>query len=163
MTQGKRLDSSKTECWAARQQLLGRAANFGGQPLAVDRQGSSNELDPPASGVESPARGGRVSVVAIAVKFTGDFAVDVNPTRLAEARTYLDRHEESADQATTAVFLLGLAAAVALYLGRGERVLPTWTLAVLVALGIGTSVLYARSANLGGQINHPELRSAGPK
>jgi len=104
-----------------------------------------------------------VSVVAIAVKFTGDFAVDVDPTRLAEARAYLDRHEESADQATTAVFLLGLMASVALYVGRGERVLPTWMLAVLVALGIGTSVLYARSANLGGQINHPELRSAVPK
>jgi hypothetical protein len=104
-----------------------------------------------------------LSVVAIAVKFTGDFAVDVDPKRLSEVRAYVDRHEESADQATTAVFLLGLAAAVALYLGRGERVLPAWMLAVLVALGIGTSGLYARSANLGGQINHPELRSSGSK
>lgn len=104
-----------------------------------------------------------LSVVAIAVKFTGDFAVDVDPKRLSEARVYVDRHEESADQATTAVFLLGLAAAVALYLGRGERVLPAWMLAVLVALGTGTSGLYARSANLGGQINHPELRSSGSK
>jgi TRAP-type C4-dicarboxylate transport system permease large subunit len=103
-----------------------------------------------------------VSVMAIAVKFTGDFAVDVDPKRFSEVRAYVDRHEESADQATTAVFLLGLAAAVALYLGRGERVLPTWAMAVLVALGIGTSGMYARSANLGGQINHPELRSPGP-
>ena len=105
-----------------------------------------------------------LSVAAIAVKFTGDFAVEGDPKRWSEAQTFVGRHEESADQATTAVFLLGLAAVVAIYLGRGERVLPAWMLAVLVALGIGTGVLYARSANLGGQINHPELRSSsGPR
>ena len=101
-----------------------------------------------------------LSVVAIAVKFTGDFAVEGDPKRWSEAQKYVGLHEQSADQATTAVFLLGLAAAVALYLGRGERVLPVWMLALLVALGIGTSGLYARSANLGGQITHPELRSS---
>ena len=103
-----------------------------------------------------------VSGVAIAVKFTGDFAVDVDPKRMSEVRAYVDRHEESADQATTAVFVLGIVAAVALYLGRGERVQPSWMLGLLVALGIGTSGMYARSANLGGQINHPELRPSGP-
>ena len=93
-----------------------------------------------------------------AIKFTGDFAAEGDPKRWNEVKAYVDRHEESADQATTAVFLLGLAAGVAVYLGRGERPLPTWMLALLMVVGIGASVMYARSANLGGRINHPELR-----
>lgn len=99
-----------------------------------------------------------LSVAAIAIKFTGDFAAEGDPKRWNEVKAYVDRHEESADQATTAVFLLGLAAGVAVYLGRGERPLPTWMLALLMVVGIGASVMYARSANLGGRINHPELR-----
>jgi uncharacterized membrane protein len=98
---------------------------------------------------------------AIALKFTGDFARDETADRLRPVATLVNTHEQSADQATTGVFLLGLAAAAAVFLGRRDRAIPAWTLIVVFVLGLATSILMARTANLGGRINHPDLRPAG--
>ena len=98
------------------------------------------------------------SVVAIALKFTGDFAAEAAATRLEPHRHYVQRHEQAADQATTAVFFTGLAAAMALFLGRNGRVLSRWVVPILLISGLISAILTARTANLGGQITHQELR-----
>ena len=67
-------------------------------------------------------------------------------------------HEQAADQATSAIFLLGLASMLGLYLGRGSRRLPVWSLVVTSVLTVITFVLMARAANLGGQLRHEEIR-----
>ncbi|MFT5493677.1 MAG: putative membrane protein, partial [Limisphaerales bacterium] len=68
-------------------------------------------------------------------------------------------HEQSADQATTGVFLLGIAAGVGLFLGRKGRAMPKWVYPVALALALVTFGLMARAANLGGQIRHTEIRA----
>lgn len=101
------------------------------------------------------------AALSIALKFTGDFAAEEGADRLRPAGEYVQAHEQSADQATTAVFLLGLASAVAVFLGRKGRPTPAWSLAIVFVLGLATTLLMARAANLGGRINHPEIRPAG--
>jgi len=95
---------------------------------------------------------------AIAIKFTGDFAAEQAALQLTPVAELVARHEQTGDQATTAVFFLGLVSALALVLSRRKRPLRGWALAVIVTLGLLTGLLYLRTAHSGGQISHPELR-----
>lgn len=101
------------------------------------------------------------AALSIALKFTGDFALGEAADRLRPVSEFVGAHEQSADQATTGVFLLGIASAVALFLGRKERPMPVWSLGLGLVLGLATSLLMARAANFGGRINHPEVRPTG--
>lgn len=102
------------------------------------------------------------AVLSIALKFTGDFAAQESAGRLEPLRDFVERHEQAADQATTGVFLLGVAAGVALFLGRRGRRVPPWSLAAVLGIGLVTAGLLGRTANLGGQIGHPLLRQGPP-
>ena len=94
----------------------------------------------------------------IAVKFTGDWAAEsMKGVERFDART-IEQHEESADQATTAIFILLLAAGTALFLGRGGRRVHRVTIFFVMLVGVLTCFLIARTANFGGQIAHPEIR-----
>ncbi len=99
-----------------------------------------------------------MAVAAIAIKFTGDFAAEQAPEKFAPVKELVLRHEQTGDQVTTSVFLLGLAAALALVLARKNRPVRVWTLLLVMVLGAATTVLYIRCAHAGGQISHPELR-----
>jgi hypothetical protein len=66
--------------------------------------------------------------------------------------------EEAGDQVTAAVFFVGLASTLALFLSRNRRPQRAWALSLVVVLGLITSFLYARTAHSGGRISHPELR-----
>ena len=98
------------------------------------------------------------AAISIALKFTGDFAAEQAGPKLDPARAYVNAHEQSADQATTAVFLTGLAAAITAFLLRNGRQFPKWSLPTILILGLVTCALLARTAHVGGQIAHPELR-----
>lgn len=100
-----------------------------------------------------------LAVLAIGIKFTGDFAFEQSAPKFSAVQALVARHEESGDQATTGVFLLGLASALALFLARKGRSLRPWTLALAVVLGLVACIFYARSAHSGGLISHPELRA----
>ena len=101
-----------------------------------------------------------LALVSIPIKFTGDFANE----KLAEASWLAAErvtvHEQAADQATTGMFLLGLAAAFALWQGRGKPIRQVTLWAVLL-LALATFFLMARTANLGGEIRHEEIRQSG--
>ncbi len=99
-----------------------------------------------------------VSIAAIAIKFTGDFAAEQSAARLAGVKEFVSRHEQAGDQVTTSVFLLALATALALWLGRKQRPVRAWALAVVVLVGVATCGLYVRCAHFGGEISHAELR-----
>ena len=99
-----------------------------------------------------------MAAAAIAIKFTGDFAAEASGARLDAAQNFVARHEQAGDQVTTAVFMLGLLIATALWLARSDRRIPRWTLILVISTGLLTCLLYARSAHTGGQISHPELR-----
>ena len=100
-----------------------------------------------------------LTIVALPIKFTGDFAYTavVDSEWLSTDR--VASHEQAADQATTGMFLLGLVAALGLFRGRGHRSIPRWLIAATAILAMVTFALMARTANLGGQLRHEEIRS----
>jgi hypothetical protein len=96
----------------------------------------------------------------VGVKVTGDEAADaVKGIQRFETR-FIESHEESADQATTGIFVLLLAAALALFLGRGGQRYHRAMIFTLLVIGALTCFLLARTANLGGHIAHPEIRAS---
>ena len=99
-----------------------------------------------------------LALVSIPIKFTGDFANEklTGSNWLEEER--VANHEQAADQATTGMFLLGLAAAFALWQGRGDRAIRPVMLWVLLFLALATFLLMVRTANSGGEIRHEEIR-----
>jgi uncharacterized membrane protein len=99
-------------------------------------------------------------LISIPIKFTGDFAYEKTSDEAWMSTPIAEAHEEAADQATTGVFLLGITAALGLFRGRGKRTIPTWVYATTLILAVATFVLTARTANLGGQIRHTEIRAA---
>lgn len=101
-----------------------------------------------------------LAAASIAIKFTGDFAAEKVSKSPAFDSSLMERHEQSADRATTGVFFMGIAAVLALFLSRGGRKVCRWTLALLGLMAIVTFALMVRTANLGGHIRHPEIRPA---
>jgi uncharacterized membrane protein len=99
-----------------------------------------------------------LAVASIAIKFTGDFAAEKVGALPGFDKSLIEQHEESADQATTGVFFMGIVAGVALFLSRRGRSTPAWALGLLAVLAVATFALMARTANLGGHIRHPEIR-----
>ena len=105
-----------------------------------------------------------LAAVSIPIKFTGDFASEALMPKggaapiVALEPKLLHAHEQAADQATTGVFLLGLVAAAGLFAARGGKPVPRWSLTASLVLALATFLLMARTANLGGQLRHPELR-----
>lgn len=104
-----------------------------------------------------------LAVASVAIKFTGDFAAEKVGAQPGFAKVLIEQHEQAADQATTGVFFMGIAAAVALFVSRRGRAMPAWSLGLLTLLALVTFALMARTANFGGHIRHPEIRpSASP-
>ena len=104
-----------------------------------------------------------LAVASIAIKFTGDFAAEKVGALSGFDKILIERHEQAADQATTGVFFMGMAAAVTLFLGRGRRAAPHWSLGLLALLALATFALMVRTANFGGHIRHPEIRPEGAR
>ncbi len=97
--------------------------------------------------------------VSIAIKFTGDAAwEDLRPWPQPYEGSRVERHESAADQATTAIFAAGAAAAVGLFLARRRPAVSVAAVGIVLALLLVTFLLMARTANLGGQLRHPQLR-----
>ena len=99
-----------------------------------------------------------LAAASVAIKFTGDFAAEKIGTQPGFDKVLIEQHEHAADQATTGVFLMGIAAAIALFVSRRGRPTPKWSLSLLAALALVTFGLMARTANFGGHIRHPEIR-----
>lgn len=92
---------------------------------------------------------------AIVVFLTGEPAADA----LANApEALVDRHEDLAGVATVLTGLAAAAALVALVISPRFASLARWMNGTVLALALGASALLAWTANLGGQINHPEVR-----
>lgn len=127
---------------------------FGGALLAVGLARRSDELQRVSLWALA-----LLAAAAIAIKFTGDFAAEALATQpgVELNKDLLNAHEQSADQATTGVFLLGLAAAAGLVAARGGRPVPRWAVLTALLLALATFLLMARTANVGGQLRHPEI------
>ena len=101
-----------------------------------------------------------LAAVSVAIKFTGDFAAEKIGAMPGFDKALIEQHEQSADQATTGVFLMGISAAVALWMSRSGRAAPKWARGLVALSALVTFVLMVRTANFGGHIHHPEIRPA---
>ena len=100
-----------------------------------------------------------LSMLSIAIKYTGDFAFDELKGAAWMDKALAYQHEQSADQATTGIFVVGVIGAVGLFRSRANRPVASWVTMALLGASLGTFVMMARTANLGGQLRHPEIRT----
>ncbi len=98
-----------------------------------------------------------LTLVTIPIKYTGDRTFESVMGQRGFPDAPIETHEQAADQATSAIFLAGVLAAVGLVLSRGQRALAAWLKGLLLVSALVTVLLMARAANLGGQIRHPEI------
>ncbi|HEX5386779.1 MAG TPA: DUF2231 domain-containing protein [Gemmatimonadales bacterium] len=71
----------------------------------------------------------------------------------------IDRHEDAALVATIGATILGLIALAGLVLYRAGRAIANGFAGLSLVAGIAVTALMIWTANLGGQIRHPEIRS----
>ncbi|MBL6764743.1 MAG: hypothetical protein ISQ14_07295 [Verrucomicrobiae bacterium] len=98
-------------------------------------------------------------LVSVPIKFTGDYAAPKAQGLPGVEPGLVERHETAADQATTAIFLAGIVAGIALFMGRKGRPVPSWAFVTALILTLVTFGMMARTANSGGELRHPEIRS----
>lgn len=98
-----------------------------------------------------------LTLVSIPTKFTGDFAYEAVSEAAWLEVDRVEAHEQAADQATTAIFALGLASGIAWYRARRRNV-TRGNLIVTLILALLTCCLMGRAAYLGGQLRHTEIR-----
>lgn len=97
------------------------------------------------------------AALAVPVYLTGGAAEDV-VEELGVAERFIDAHEEAALITFVALLVLGALAASALWVYRRRSEIPLKLVAGLCALSLGAGLLTARTANLGGEIRHTEIR-----
>ena len=70
----------------------------------------------------------------------------------------LEAHEDLAKIAFIFILVVGVISSVGLFLFKNPKSVPKWFLGVLLILLIGVGIVMGRTANLGGQITHKEIR-----
>ena len=104
-----------------------------------------------------------LAALSIPIKFTGDFASESLQLRPELNAALVSHHEQTADQATTGVFIMGLLALAGLIAARRGKPVPPWAVVSVLIVTLATFGLMLRTANSGGQIRHPEIRPAPSK
>ena len=101
-----------------------------------------------------------VAVLTVPVYLTGEPAEEIAESLPGVSEAVIEPHEESALLALAAVEVLGLLALAMLMAGRLGGGRPRWMFVMVLVLAFVASGMMARTANLGGQIRHTEIRSA---
>ena len=101
-----------------------------------------------------------MAVLIVPTYLSGESAEDIVEPIIVNAEPWIDSHEDAAGFAGLLTVLLGALAAGALAMGRGRPQMPrAWVLSALV-MSLLASAALARTATLGGQISHTEIRGA---
>lgn len=96
------------------------------------------------------------AVMAIPVFLAGEGAEDV-VEELGVIHAFVEAHEASALLTLWTLIALGVGSGVGLWFYRRDR-LPRTVVVAAFVLSLGAGWLVARTANLGGQIRHTEIR-----
>lgn len=97
------------------------------------------------------------ALAAVVVYLTGEAAEEAVEGLAGVSEAVIERHEEAALVALVATLGLGVLSLIGLWLSR--RAVPRWFSGGLLAMALVVNGVMAWTANLGGQINHPEIRS----
>lgn len=100
-------------------------------------------------------------ILAFAAVQSGERAETLAEDLAGVSHDRVEEHEESAKFAGLLAEGVGAIAIVGLVVFRGHRRVPGWFAGLVLLLTLLTIVTMARTADLGGQIRHPEIRS-GP-
>ena len=101
------------------------------------------------------------AVIALPVYLTGEPAEEIVEKLAGVSESVIEWHEHSATLSLIFVMVTGGLALVSLVLRRLRFPgIATAAIAATLLLSAGTSILMARTANLGGQIRHSEIRAA---
>lgn len=103
-----------------------------------------------------------IAVVAIPAYLTGEPAGDTVQHLPGVAAGAIDHHEDAASIAFTGLELAGVLALFGLIRYRRTPAIPRGFFRASVLLVIVVSGLMAWTANLGGQIRHPEIGGSSP-
>ncbi len=101
-----------------------------------------------------------ISLLTIPAFLTGEPAEELVENLPGVSHALIEAHEEAALVAFIALGLTGALALVGLIWFRRRTVLPIWLMTVALLLTSASVGLMARTANLGGEIRHTEIRAA---
>ncbi|HRC84461.1 MAG TPA: hypothetical protein PK413_02495 [Thermoanaerobaculia bacterium] len=101
------------------------------------------------------------TLASIAAFWTGENSEEAVEGLAGVSHKLVHEHEEAAETARIAFLATGVLAALGLLLSRGERKVPAWLWAAILAAGMVTSGLLFHAAGLGGAIRHPEIGMGG--
>lgn len=99
-----------------------------------------------------------MALIAIPVYLTGEPAEEMVEDLVGVSESIIEQHEEMALISLIAVILLGVTAAVGLFFFRHSVTIPGWFVVIALILSIIAGGLIGKTANLGGQIRHSEIR-----
>jgi len=99
-----------------------------------------------------------VALAAVATYLTGEPAEDVVKGLPGVSRPLISRHEDAAGIARAGSIALGVLALGGLIWLRWGRQIKTWFSTLVLGTAIIVTGLMTWTANLGGQIHHPEIR-----
>lgn len=101
-----------------------------------------------------------VTLLAVPVYLTGEPAEESVMQLEGIDESFIERHQGAAQWAFGAQVALGVLALAGLFVTRQSKPLPKWCAGALLSLTLLVCGLMARTANLGGQIRHPEIRAS---
>jgi len=93
---------------------------------------------------------------AVAAYLTGEGAEEVVEHLAGVSEVFIEEHEESALVSMILTVVLGIVSLAGLWYSRKR--LPTWLSGGLLVLGVIAGAFMARTAYLGGEVRHSEIR-----
>jgi uncharacterized membrane protein len=103
-----------------------------------------------------------IALLAIPAYLTGEPAEELAENLPGVSKASIEQHEEAAQVAFAGVLIVGVAALGGLIFFRHGKPVPNWLAVIVLVLSLIVFALMARTANLGGLIRHPEIRSDFP-
>jgi uncharacterized membrane protein len=103
-----------------------------------------------------------VALLALPVYLTGEPAEEVVESAAGVSKAAIDAHEAFALISLMGVEVLGLIALAGLVLARRGRPVAAEVTGAALVVSLAVAALMAKTANLGGQIHHEEIRAGTP-
>ena len=101
-----------------------------------------------------------VGALAVPTYLTGEPAEEIVRDLPGVSRALIEQHEEAAMFALISAGILGLVSLGILLYFRAPKPLPAWSMTAALLISFWTLTVMVRTAYLGGQIRHSEIRSA---
>jgi hypothetical protein len=100
-----------------------------------------------------------VALLGLPTYFTGEGAEEAVEALPGISEAVIERHEDAAGRALIALEVAGALALLGLVGTARARRVPTWLVAGMLLVTLAGAGLLGWTANLGGQIRHPEIRA----